>query len=76
MFVLCVRPGRSKEERSRWDTVDHEHSSRVRHNSGSHSQPLIPPTHLPNTPQRMPANYDARDRAAYNAGDAERWRDR
>lgn len=66
------RSGRSKDERSRWDTNDHEHG-RVRHNSGSHSQPPIPP-HLPNTPQRMPLGYDARDRPAYSAADADRWR--
>lgn len=71
------RSGRGKEERSRWDPNDHEHS-RVRHNSGSHSQPsAIPPPHLPNTPQRMPLNYDGRDRTIYNSsGDTERWRDR
>lgn len=74
-FSTYFRPGRGKEERTRWDPVDHEHV-RVRHNSGSHSQPPIPPPHLPNTPQRMPPNYEGRDRASYNAGDAERWRDR
>ncbi|XP_031638255.1 chromodomain-helicase-DNA-binding protein 1 isoform X2 [Contarinia nasturtii] len=67
------RSGRSgKEERSRWDSNDHEHG-RVRHNSGSHSQP-INPSHLPNA-QRVPQNYDGRDRSMYNSGDAERWRD-
>lgn len=72
---MCqFRSGRGKDERSRWDTNtnDHEHG-RVRHNSGSHSQPPIPP-HLPNTPQRMPPNYDGRDRTMYIAGDTDRWR--
>lgn len=72
-FILFqFRSGRGKDERSRWDTNDHEHG-RVRHNSGSHSQPAIPP-HLPGTPQRMPPNYDGRDRTMYSAGDADRWR--
>lgn len=72
---MGFRSGRGiKEERSRWDSNDHEHG-RVRHNSGSHAQPPNAPPHLPNTPQRMPPNYD---RAIYsNTGaDGERWRER
>lgn len=74
-FILMKRSGRpNKEERTRWDTNDHEHG-RVRHNSGSHSQPPIIP-HLANTPQRIPSGYEGRDRTMYNSGDQERWRDR
>lgn len=65
------RPG--KEDRSRWESNDHEHG-RVRHNSGSHSQPPGTP-HLPNTPQRMPSSYEGRDRTIYGSGgDSDRWR--
>lgn len=74
-FILINRSGRpNKEERTRWDTNDHEHG-RVRHNSGSHSQPPITP-HLANTPQRITPGYEGRDRTMYNSGDQERWRDR
>lgn len=71
------RPGRVKdpEARSRWDPPNEHEHGRVRHNSGSHPQPPIP-AHLPNTPQRMPPNYDGRDRPMYSASDAERWRER
>lgn len=75
--MILRRTGRPvKDERSRWEPNDHEHG-RVRHNSGSHTQPPITP-HVPNTTQRMPSNYDGRDRTIYpnNSGDADRWRER
>lgn len=74
--LFAFRSGRGKEERSRWDPNEHERDGRVRHNSGTYSQPPTA-SHLPNTPQRMPPNYDGRDRAMYsNSGDTERWRER